>query len=204
MNSTYTVKEAAQVLGLTPSRVRQLTASGVIASTLTPGKYGPTRTITAEALEAYRASHGVNQRDAMVDWRVLARGTKIATSVQLAAKDAKIAQLTDLLTQAQSQLKGTKHHVAALQRKAAEREATIGKLVRTVAGLEAVADDSEALVKAQADHINTLKQMVEIFGRQITDTNAALGGIRDMLTNPTNRAELVSGLRKFFGTEATQ
>ena len=196
MNSAYTVKEAAQVLGLTPSRVRHLTARGVIASTLTPGKYGPTRTITAEALAAYRKAHEIPVQPEDLDPSV---PQWIAD-----AKDAKIAQLTDLLTQAQSQLKGTKHHVAALQRKAAEREATIGKLARTVAGLEAVADDSEALVKAQADHINTLKQMVEIFGRQITDTNAALGGIRDMLTNPTNRAELVSGLRKFFGTEATQ
>ena len=202
MNSTYTVKEAAQVLGVSPSRVRQLTASGVIASTLTPGKYGQTRVISAEDVEAYRTNHGTNKHDGVAVWRVVARKADNPTTSQPAAKDAEIARLTKELGEAQTQLKGTKHHVAVLQRKAAEREATIGKLVRTVAELEAVVDDSKAVVKAQADHINTLKQMVEIFGRQITDTNAALGGLRDMLTNPTNRAELLAGLRKFFSTEA--
>ena len=100
MNSTYTVKEAAQVLGLTPSRVRQLTASGVIASTLTPGKYGPTRVIAAEALEAYRTVHEVPVQPEDLEPSV--------PRWMADAKDAKIARLTEERDKAQKEATAAK------------------------------------------------------------------------------------------------
>jgi excisionase family DNA binding protein len=48
MKKTYTVRDAAEVLGVSPSRVRQL----VLAGTLPAEKFGPVLAIPADAVEA--------------------------------------------------------------------------------------------------------------------------------------------------------
>jgi excisionase family DNA binding protein len=48
MKKTFTVKEAAEELGVSPSRVRQLVLDG----SLPAGKFGPVLAISADAIEA--------------------------------------------------------------------------------------------------------------------------------------------------------
>lgn len=184
--TAYTMKEAAQQLGIPIGTMRRLVASNQIASTLDPnGKYGPTRMITADALKSYRSGDASSASQAEAPIWVDIKG----------AKDATIARLTEELAKTRLQLKATKHHVAALQRKAAEREATFRTYEQVMASHDGRLAD---VAKAQADHIETLKNMLDILGRQITDTNDALAQMRGMMATP----QFAAGLKKLVRTLA--